>query len=282
VHFPDDNIAGLNLGQEILARELPGHLQAKYGSDPAAVAAKVATLRFDWNDFLSSDCGQSLPIVDAQLPLPGTPWALPAGSPTHSPKQVAPNPLLTLSPTDLDIRFNKVVLSVRLGYAEYPVNETTATLLRNSNGASVLREDCFECSPKVSFRSLIDSIGGLPTHPSRNSDSPYWERLREVVTVQQQRARNVDPHLIMPLPQAWENYTIQDVAAAVHDELPGIHHVTLIKQLMAEGVKYDRTIITTASKKEFVRGPVMLSDMNTWAIGMIAPLNFGIKWYAGR
>lgn len=56
VHYWSDNIAGLNLGQEVIARKLAGHLARVYGSDPAAVAAKISAMRFDWNDFTDSDC----------------------------------------------------------------------------------------------------------------------------------------------------------------------------------------------------------------------------------
>lgn len=56
VHFPTDNIAGLNIGQEIIARKLPGELKRMYGSNKSMVKEKIKTLRFDWNDFKSSDC----------------------------------------------------------------------------------------------------------------------------------------------------------------------------------------------------------------------------------
>ena len=56
VHFPDDNIVGLNLGQELVARKLPGYLAARYGSDPGAVRKKILEMRFDWADYLTSDC----------------------------------------------------------------------------------------------------------------------------------------------------------------------------------------------------------------------------------
>ena len=59
VHYVSDNIAGLNLGQEILAEKLPDHLAMLYGSNPAAVQAKVDQLRFDWANFDSRDCSTS-------------------------------------------------------------------------------------------------------------------------------------------------------------------------------------------------------------------------------
>jgi hypothetical protein len=58
VHYVSDNIAGLALGQEIVARRLPEYLNEKYGSDIAAVEAKVASKRFDWNTFLDSNCAK--------------------------------------------------------------------------------------------------------------------------------------------------------------------------------------------------------------------------------
>mmetsp|Transcript_659 Transcript_659/g.1140 ORF Transcript_659/g.1140 Transcript_659/m.1140 type:complete len:123 (-) Transcript_659:17-385(-) len=52
VHYPTDNIAGLNLGQEILARKLPRYLANNFGGDIRDIRRKVSSLRFDWSDFL--------------------------------------------------------------------------------------------------------------------------------------------------------------------------------------------------------------------------------------
>jgi len=51
VHYPTDNIAGLNLGQVIIAEKLPSHL-----ADPDKVQAKVNRRRFDWADFDPKTC----------------------------------------------------------------------------------------------------------------------------------------------------------------------------------------------------------------------------------
>jgi membrane-associated phospholipid phosphatase len=56
VHYRTDNIAGLNLGQVLMAELLPDHLAQMYGSDPDKVRAKIAGLRFDWKDFDSFSC----------------------------------------------------------------------------------------------------------------------------------------------------------------------------------------------------------------------------------
>ncbi len=55
VHYPDDNIMGLNFGQEIIAKELPRYLKKKYGANPRYVAWKVNKLKFDWNEFDPED-----------------------------------------------------------------------------------------------------------------------------------------------------------------------------------------------------------------------------------
>ena len=62
VHYSTDNIAGLNLGQELMAELLPDHLATTYGSDPDKVRAKIEEYRFDWKDFSSFSC-TTLPDV---------------------------------------------------------------------------------------------------------------------------------------------------------------------------------------------------------------------------
>lgn len=51
VHYPDDNIAGLNMAQEVLARALPKFLKDKYNANPFLVAKKIREHRFDWRTF---------------------------------------------------------------------------------------------------------------------------------------------------------------------------------------------------------------------------------------
>ena len=60
VHYVTDNIAGLNLGQEIVARRLPAFLNEHYGTDLERLAIKMEAMRFDWTDFLDSDCAKGL------------------------------------------------------------------------------------------------------------------------------------------------------------------------------------------------------------------------------
>lgn len=50
VHYETDNLAGLTIGQEVIAQELPDFL-AKFGADPDAVRAKIEQVRQDWYEY---------------------------------------------------------------------------------------------------------------------------------------------------------------------------------------------------------------------------------------
>ena len=56
VHYESDNIAGLMVGQEILAQKLPQYLHDEYGADFDAVKDVVDARRFDWTNFTTSKC----------------------------------------------------------------------------------------------------------------------------------------------------------------------------------------------------------------------------------
>jgi len=56
VHYPSDNIAGLNFAQMFIAKQLPDHLAKRYGADPDKVRAKMEKYMFDWNTFDPAGC----------------------------------------------------------------------------------------------------------------------------------------------------------------------------------------------------------------------------------
>ena len=192
---------------------------------------------------------------------------------------------------DFHIRFNKITFvdgiipleaaDARLLLAQdYPICPDTAEWLRKSQATSVTQpSDCDECDIPLSV--LIDAIGGYPSHPS-STNTDYWKELREVVEVQEKRLNNSPVSELFKLPVIWSGYDIHDVAAAVHDEFPGSHHVDLIKYLLGEGAMIDRDILPALSDVAFLRGPIALADLNTWAIGTVGPHNFEVKWAAGR
>jgi len=183
---------------------------------------------------------------------------------------------------DIGMRFNKYGAEMTpLEAVDYPLAHEKAIELRKTKAVSIINiADCDECYMPI-WR-LIQQIGGLPSHPSSNPSSPFWKEMVEVTDMQFKRKQNVKPHTFMPLPKIWQNYTIHDVAKAVHNEFPGVHHINLIKTLLADGATVDRKMIPSLCDHDFLRSVVMLSDMNTWSIAKVGPMNFGVKWYAGR
>eukprot|EP00535_Pseudo-nitzschia_heimii_P000445 CAMPEP_0197173892 /NCGR_PEP_ID=MMETSP1423-20130617/639_1 /TAXON_ID=476441 /ORGANISM="Pseudo-nitzschia heimii, Strain UNC1101" /LENGTH=722 /DNA_ID=CAMNT_0042622761 /DNA_START=325 /DNA_END=2490 /DNA_ORIENTATION=+ len=63
VHYPQDNLAGLNAGQRIIREKLPKFLSEQYGYDEDEVREKVRHLSFDWKkvEFEKDDC--EIPVV---------------------------------------------------------------------------------------------------------------------------------------------------------------------------------------------------------------------------
>lgn len=59
VHYPTDNMAGLNMGTEIIASKLADLLVNDYGANRAAAEAKIARVKFDWKDFDHRTCRTS-------------------------------------------------------------------------------------------------------------------------------------------------------------------------------------------------------------------------------
>jgi hypothetical protein len=55
VHYQQDNLAGVNIGQRIIREKLPEFLENNYGYDSAKVAKRLKDLSFDWNKFDSKD-----------------------------------------------------------------------------------------------------------------------------------------------------------------------------------------------------------------------------------
>ena len=56
VHYETDNMAGLNLGQEIIADYLPRYLRRQYGANRQNAEKKIEKLRFRWEDFDPRTC----------------------------------------------------------------------------------------------------------------------------------------------------------------------------------------------------------------------------------
>ena len=60
VHYVGDNISGLQMGQEVIARELPRYLASRYGADPMKVRRRVEALKFNWK----AEAQRMMPEID--------------------------------------------------------------------------------------------------------------------------------------------------------------------------------------------------------------------------
>ena len=57
VHYTSDNIAGLMVGQKVLAEKLPQYLHDEYGADFTLVKKEVERASmFDWTTFNTTEC----------------------------------------------------------------------------------------------------------------------------------------------------------------------------------------------------------------------------------
>ena len=56
VHYQQDNLAGLNIGHQLIRNQLPSMLAEKYGYDSDMVASKLEALSFEWESFDSEAC----------------------------------------------------------------------------------------------------------------------------------------------------------------------------------------------------------------------------------
>jgi hypothetical protein len=189
---------------------------------------------------------------------------------------------------DMGIRFNKFNMTpdyigfpVELDWRNYPLDEDMAyRLSQYSTIESLVMPDDYEVKD-VCIEHYIDAVGGYPTFPESNPNSPFWSDLQEVVNAQKLRLNGRIPSFFV-LPVTWQEFSADEVAEAVRDEYPGISHVWLIEYLFEQGLKIDHTCVPFRSKYDFIGEQVRLSTMNTWSIGAVAAVNFYAKHHVGR
>jgi hypothetical protein len=56
VHYQQDNLAGLNIGQRLIRKQLPKFLESKYGYNAEIIKAKLDALSFGWETFDPVSC----------------------------------------------------------------------------------------------------------------------------------------------------------------------------------------------------------------------------------
>ena len=184
---------------------------------------------------------------------------------------------------------------------DFPLNDTAAAYLReNSNSISVVLQH-EECDDTVDFETVKSSLRekGIfpPTHPE---DVDFWIDFAGVVNAQAHlKTKQDNPCMTDPLPlvmpaitELWKGFGILDVAEAVHDEFPGIYHSQMIANWLGDAnqslgdanqsLSFNSNVISRFGKIDFLRGPVMLSDMIGRAIRAVGPCDFSLKWIVGR
>lgn len=207
---------------------------------------------------------------------------------------------------DLDFRFNKFQFMdednkeflpdfMPLKAINYPIRGNIAATLKNqSNAVSVLcdGDPALEPNHRIKIHRYLDAIGGLPTMPRNpnstnhvdKDDDEFWNEFRQVTQLQVGRRNNMQPGTILRAPDLWltTRNDIHAVAEAVHLDYPGSLQVELIQWLWSQDLKMDHDIVGFRSNADFVGLQIAMADLNTWAIGAVAPMNFYLKWIAGR
>jgi hypothetical protein len=165
---------------------------------------------------------------------------------------------------------------------DYPIRGYVNATLRASDAISIVTLDDYEVHYDIP--SIIESIGGMPDHPSSDEKAPFWDKLRHVMKVQKIRRENPTVTLF-PRPEMWQDMNLNEIATAVHDEFPGSLQADFLGEL-SKGrwgtLKLDTSVIPKRSNNSFLRTDVLLSMLNGWAISFVGPHSFAAKWYCGR
>lgn len=198
---------------------------------------------------------------------------------------------------DMGIRFSKIAfpvdseieLALPLTSDDFLIsaqNDELLDILKTSLCPSVVKLDDYEVYLDVQQLIETEFVGGYPSHAENDLDCPFWDLFREVVKAQAARRNNSgqDPAIdLMPLPIIWEGFTLKMVAEAVHDEYPNYHQSLNLSRLIGDGnVFVDNNVIPKRSEFQFLRGPVLLADINTWATRVVGPHSFAAKYLVGR
>jgi hypothetical protein len=139
-----------------------------------------------------------------------------------------------------ELRFNKIAFVERddlyamlpLTSKDYPVDMheyVLNTLQDFSTCPSVVAESDVEIKYNMTDVREAIGVGGGPEHPSNNKDATFWDTLRVVMDVNDERRANADITTVLPhLPFRWSGFTIHEAAEAVRAEVRCHYHFLLI------------------------------------------------------
>ena len=199
---------------------------------------------------------------------------------------------ITTVPGDLGLRFNKIKWLPNvtpsfstLGPDDYPMRGALArTLQYETYSHSVVTT----ADPSLRGAQVEDHylplIGGRPNMPNSDSSHEYWPELEHIVDVQIARIRG-DPVSYLTnfkVPDLWNSLDIDQVAERVHDEYPGSNQADFLIELFKEEPEFDHDVVPFRCQRDFIGLEIRFADLNTWAMGEVAPRNFNMKWTVGR
>ena len=128
------------------------------------------------------------------------------------------------------VRFNKFGVidnsfqGLPLGPDSYPVsdNEDVITFLMEGTDAESVVNDKTDFEIIYNVEELIDVVGGPPDHPSSNFTAEYWDKLNFVINLRNRKGSAYASTALakqLQLPLRWADFTVDDVAEAVYDEV---------------------------------------------------------------
>ena len=162
-----------------------------------------------------------------------------------------------------------------LPFDEYPLPPDTMVAVKTlSSGDS---PQTLDDVPQYNLTKEIMRAGGLPSFP-KDGDI-FWFELLQMARIQILRRNDGPPPFT--LPKIWENFTIGDVAEAVNGEYPGYWQAVQLQALWKEKMKFDTSIFPFHSVNDFGLF-IRCTALNTWAVNLICPATFLLKWEVGR
>lgn len=163
---------------------------------------------------------------------------------------------------------------------DYPVHGEKAVILkRETLSDSVMTADDFEL-----HGATADQYGSqlaAPVFPRSNPNAPYWKELRKVVEVQKIRRNKGDPSSVNRWPDLWDGNDLDMIAKVVQNEYPASLQQELLKKLFSDGVELNYDVMPFRSVNDFVAMEVRMASINTWAVNIVAPISFLLKWHTG-
>lgn len=161
---------------------------------------------------------------------------------------------------------------------DFPLDAQEVEALKTTNAVSpILTTDPrVVVTPEDMFTEM-----GIP-EPTFPGDEGFWDEFEAIIDFQAKRKDStVGPEQFFDLPTIFEGKTMEEAAQAVRADFPSHFPSLLVQQFLQEGAKVDPEVIPQTGS-DFVRGPVLLSQLIGWSVSKVSPSAFAAKWNQGR